>query len=346
MGSEGRHSDRMSPRGLLLLTLLISVNSKRVTDVVCGTTEARRMMLVTLGEGDSYTFNTQPGIWYRPGENCIAIYRRSPSSECRLHFSCPTFSISNTRKPCSYYEDYFRIDYTLFCQEQGPDIWTDRTRLKVIFRSNQSSPGGAGAHCTVSCLSKTTTEARATTTTTARITTKSSTTPSVFMTYETSTTSMSPNMWEDTTTTVITTTKAPSTSKSVVTTMAKTTTTTTTTTSTTTTTTTSTNIKVTTSSKGNFSTNGTSSDTDSTCVSTGAWAGDSSMTSWCLDNCLGPVPYCPKDRCDCEQTVSHYTSSCQAIGVWAGNHEMDTWCYTNCNHSIPHCPTFMCVCHP
>merc|ERR1712115_2049 len=176
------------------------------------------MMLVTLGEGDSYTFNTQPGIWYRPGENCIAIYRRSPSSDCRLHFSCPTFSISNTRKPCSYYEDYFRIDYTLFCQEEGPDVWTDRTRLKVIFRSNQSSPGGAGAHCTVSCLSKTTTEALATTaktttttTTRAPITTKSFTSPSVFTTYEIST-SMPPNMWEDTTKNVITTTKAPSTS--------------------------------------------------------------------------------------------------------------------------------------
>jgi len=85
--------------------------------------------------------------------------------------------------------------------------------------------------------------------------------------------------------------------------------------------------------------------TGQTCVAVGPWAGDTSMASWCLDNCFAPSPYCPQDRCDCvDSPPPQSTSVCQATGAWSGSPGMDSWCVTNCNHAIPYCPPAHCSC--
>merc|ERR1712126_418665 len=76
-------------------------------DVVCGPKKTKKT--VKLGVGDSYSFITQDGNEYGKNVKCTAIYERKSGADCKLHFSCDSFDITNAKPATCKRGDLFVI---------------------------------------------------------------------------------------------------------------------------------------------------------------------------------------------------------------------------------------------
>ena len=88
------------------------------------------------------------------------------------------------------------------------------------------------------------------------------------------------------------------------------------------------------------------------CRGSGAWEGDASMDDWCQLNCHHDPPFCPSDRCTCDEdsnggngaSVLTTELTCVGIGLWSGSNIMSQWCQNNCNATPKFCPEDLCQC--
>merc|ERR1719233_1427414 len=161
-GSHLQDSNRegLEMKSLLFFVLVVHVLFVAADDVTCKK-KGKFSKTITIGSGDSYSFNTQAKKKYGGNVKCSVTYKRGSSCP-KIRFSCSKFNINNKKSKCSG-----KTGDRMMIQEQGskklksygkkkrPDISTTSKFLKVSFISNKKKHS-TGAECRVECESDTT----------------------------------------------------------------------------------------------------------------------------------------------------------------------------------------------
>jgi len=120
-------------------------------DVTCSKKTKKK---VKINEGDSFSFSTQEGDAYVGKTKCQVVYKKMKSCPS-IRFSCTDFDLTSKKTSCKGGDKIAVVadgKTTMYCQNSAPDITTSSNILKVKFTSNKKQHG-AGAVCTVECVS-------------------------------------------------------------------------------------------------------------------------------------------------------------------------------------------------
>jgi len=148
-------------KSLLFFVLMVPVLYGAGKDVTCKK-KGKFSKTITIGSGDSYTFNTQAKKKYGGNVKCSVTYKRG--SFCpKLSFSCSKFNINNKNSKCSWKTGDRMIIHEQgskksksYCKKKSPDVSTTSKFLRVSFISNRKKHS-TGAECRVQCESEATT---------------------------------------------------------------------------------------------------------------------------------------------------------------------------------------------
>merc|ERR1711970_250500 len=163
MGSHFKDSNRegFEMKSLLFFVLVAHVLYVAADDVTCKK-KGKFSKTITIGSGDSYSFNTQAKKKYGGNVKCSVTYKRGSSCP-KLRFSCSEFNINNKNKKCSgktgdrmMIQEQGSKKPKSYCKEKSPDVSTTSKFLKVFFISNKKQHS-TGAECMVQCESEATT---------------------------------------------------------------------------------------------------------------------------------------------------------------------------------------------
>merc|ERR1719233_2083661 len=100
-GSHLQDSNReeFEMKSLLFFVLVVHVLYGAAKDVTCKK-KGKFSKTITIGSGDSYTFDTQAKKKYGGNVKCRVTYKRGSSCP-KLRFSCSKFNIENKMSKCS-----------------------------------------------------------------------------------------------------------------------------------------------------------------------------------------------------------------------------------------------------
>merc|ERR1711970_1130198 len=163
MGSHFKDSNRegFEMKSLLFFVLVAHVLYVAADDVTCKK-KGKFSETITIGSGDSYTFDTQAKRKYGGNVKCRVTYKRGSSCP-KLRFSCSKFNIENKMSNCSrktgdrmIIKEHGSKKSKSYCKKKSPDVSTTSKFLKVSFISNKKKHS-TGAECWVQCESDTTT---------------------------------------------------------------------------------------------------------------------------------------------------------------------------------------------
>jgi len=148
-------------KSLLFFVLALHVLYGAGNDVTCKK-KGKFSKIVTIGSGDSYTFNTQASKRYGGNVKCSVTYKRDSSCP-KIRFSCSEFNINNKKSKCSgktgdrmIIQEQGSKKSKAYCKKKSPDVSTSSKFLKVSFITNRRKHS-TGAECMVQCESDTTT---------------------------------------------------------------------------------------------------------------------------------------------------------------------------------------------
>jgi len=147
-------------KSLLFLVLAVHILYGAGDDVTCKK-KGKFSKTVTIGNGDSYSFNTQAKKKYGGNVKCSVTYKRG-SSCSKLKFSCSKFNINSKKSNCKGKSADRMIVQEQgqkpksYCKTNSPDVSTTSNSLKVSFISNKKKHS-TGAKCTVECDGEATT---------------------------------------------------------------------------------------------------------------------------------------------------------------------------------------------
>jgi len=147
MGSVSKPCDM---RRILCLIFLPSsfLYLASADDVVC---TKRMREVVTIDEGDVFSFKTQAGPRYASKSRCVVTYKTGPSCSS-INFSCSKFDLNSKKKSCKGGDKMIILadgKKKLYCKKSPPNVTTSNT-LKVVFTSNKKTVA-RGAVCTAKC---------------------------------------------------------------------------------------------------------------------------------------------------------------------------------------------------
>jgi len=128
----------------LSLVLYCSCGDKKE---VCkpGTTKKTIMMR----EDESVTFCTQEyGTNYGGGVKCSKLFKPKKNARCKINFSCSSFDIT-TSPNCK--KDFLMLNKNKYCNSKSPVDIEGVKKLTVMFKSQPTSAGAAGAECVATC---------------------------------------------------------------------------------------------------------------------------------------------------------------------------------------------------
>jgi len=117
-------------------------------DVVCS---KRMREVVTIDEGDIFSFKTQAGPRYASKSRCVVTYKTGPSCSS-IKFSCSKFDLNSRKKSCKGGDKMIILadgKKKLYCKKSAPDVTASNT-MKVVFTSNKKTVA-RGAVCTAKC---------------------------------------------------------------------------------------------------------------------------------------------------------------------------------------------------
>jgi len=163
MGSHFKDSNRegFEMKSLLFFVLVAHVLYVAADDVTCKK-KGKFSKSITIGSGDSYTFNTQAKKKYGGNVKCSVTYKRGSSCP-KLRFSCSEFNIDNKKSKCSgktgdrmMIQEQGSKKSKAYCKKKSPDVTTTSKFLKVSFISNKKKHS-TGAECMIQCESEATT---------------------------------------------------------------------------------------------------------------------------------------------------------------------------------------------
>jgi len=161
MGSHFKDSngEGFDMKSLLFFVLVVHVLYGAAKDVTCKK-RGKFSKTITIGSGDSYTFNTQAKKAKKYGRNvkCGVTYKRG--STCpKIMFFCYEFNINNKNSTCSgktgdrmIIKEQGSKKSKSYCKKNSPDVSTTSKFLKVSFISNKKKRS-TGAKCMVLCES-------------------------------------------------------------------------------------------------------------------------------------------------------------------------------------------------
>jgi len=148
-------------KSLLFFVLMVPVLYGAGKDVTCKK-KGKFSKTITIGSGDSYTFNTQAKKKYGGNVKCSITYKKDSSCP-KLRFSCSKFNIHNKMSKCSgktgdrmIIQEEDSKKSQLYCKKKSPDVSTTSKFLKVSFISNKKKHS-TGAECMIQCESEATT---------------------------------------------------------------------------------------------------------------------------------------------------------------------------------------------
>merc|ERR1712212_768318 len=163
MGSHFKDSNReeFEMKSLLFFVLVVHVLYGAANDVTCKK-KGKFSKTITIGSGDSYSFNTQAKKKYGGNVKCGVTYKRGSSCP-KIRFSCSEFDINNKNSKCSgktgdrmMIQEQGSKKSKSYCKKKSPDVSTTSKFLKVSFISNKKKHS-TGAECRIECESDTTT---------------------------------------------------------------------------------------------------------------------------------------------------------------------------------------------
>merc|ERR1712212_848073 len=163
MGSHLQDSNRegLEMKSLLFFVLVVHVLYVAADDVTCKK-KGKFSKTITIGSGDSYSFNTQAKKKYGGNVKCSVTYKRGSSCP-KIRFSCSDFNIDNKKSKCSgktgdrmMIQEQGSKKSKSYCKKKSPDVSTTSKFLKVSFISNKKKHS-TGAECRIECESDTTT---------------------------------------------------------------------------------------------------------------------------------------------------------------------------------------------
>merc|ERR1711970_1184346 len=159
MGSQFKDSNRegFEMKSLIFFVLVVHVLFVAADDVTCKK-KGKFSKTITIGSGDSYTFNTQAKRKYGGNVKCSVTYKRGSSCP-KLRFSCSKFNIENKMSKCfrktgdrMIIQEHGSKKSKSYCKKKSPDVSTTSQFLKVSFISNKKKHS-TGAECRVQCES-------------------------------------------------------------------------------------------------------------------------------------------------------------------------------------------------
>merc|ERR1719233_2826235 len=162
-GSHLQDSNRegLEMKSLLFFVLVVHVLFVAADDVTCKK-KGKFSKTITIGSGDSYSFNTQAKKKYGGNVKCSVTYKRGSSCP-KIRFSCSKFNIDNKKSKCSgktgdrmMIQEQGSKKPKSYCKKKSPDVSTTSKFLKVSFISNKKKHS-TGAECRIECESDTTT---------------------------------------------------------------------------------------------------------------------------------------------------------------------------------------------
>merc|ERR1719233_97641 len=162
-GSHLQDSNRegLEMKSLLFFVLVVHVLFVAADDVTCKK-KGKFSKTITIGSGDSYSFNTQAKKKYGGNVKCSVTYKRGSSCP-KIRFSCSDFNIDNKKSKCSgktgdrmMIQEQGSKKSKSYCKKKSPDVSTTSKFLKVSFISNKKKHS-TGAECRIECESETTT---------------------------------------------------------------------------------------------------------------------------------------------------------------------------------------------
>eukprot|EP00090_Calanus_glacialis_P016444 TRINITY_DN25744_c0_g1_i2.p1 TRINITY_DN25744_c0_g1~~TRINITY_DN25744_c0_g1_i2.p1 ORF type:complete len:159 (-),score=43.11 TRINITY_DN25744_c0_g1_i2:584-1060(-) len=119
-------------------------------DVVCS---KKMRKIVTIGEGESFMFKTQPGGRYAAKSRCQVTYKTGPSCPS-IKFSCSEFNLNSKKANCKGGDKMTVVadgKNNKYCKRSSPNVTTSKT-IRVVFTSNKKTQA-SGAQCTAQCAS-------------------------------------------------------------------------------------------------------------------------------------------------------------------------------------------------
>jgi len=140
------------PRGACTGTLIAATGATSTpTATISGVTtcaaKGKTKKTVKVNKGESYTFNTNKAGKYGANVKCTVTYRKMNSCK-KMKISCSQFSLGGG--------DMLRVtrgrNKQTFKGTTEPTLETSGKTMKVFFKSNKKKHG-AGASCTVACVS-------------------------------------------------------------------------------------------------------------------------------------------------------------------------------------------------
>merc|ERR1719244_1800824 len=122
-------------------------------DIVC---TKKMFKVVTIDQGDLFTYKTQASSKYAAKTRCKVVYKTGPTCSS-INFSCSKFNLTSKKKSCRGGDKMTVVadqgERERFCQQFSPSVNASES-LIVRFTSNKRGQS-SGALCTAQCSSPT-----------------------------------------------------------------------------------------------------------------------------------------------------------------------------------------------